>query len=366
MPRFGPSHRVIASCVAAASLYFGAGSALGQSDAAAGGQPSVSDSLAGGRAGLSSDAIAGGQPDISGSLAGGRAGFPAGAFPESGVRSGRGTGGTSISSKFVLPSGGVGVVDAGGGAFLLRDHAFTGFRGVGVIRSFGPRIGPVGTSFGFPSFRRGGFGYPVSVAYEVAPTRTVLWPPAPPQPPRVAREADAQPPEPPTPVEMGTAALASGNAAIAVEHYREALRQRESGAGASSGADQAMQATRTELMRALGIALLAAGRTQQGAAVLRSAYTESPDLAREPFPAETVGDPRDRRRTLRRTVEEAHRVGSASLWLAVTVLMQADGRTEPARRMLHRAAEQGLEAGVVEVFATQLGASGVASTAAGG
>jgi hypothetical protein len=52
------------------------------------------------------------------------------------------------------------------------------------------------------------------------------------------------------------------------------------------------------------------------------------------------------------------RIGSASGWLSVTVLMQADGRYELARKMLKRSADEGLEPDVRSALDAALGAAG--------
>jgi hypothetical protein len=78
--------------------------------------------------------------------------------------------------------------------------------------------------------------------------------------------------------------------------------------------------------------------------MMRQAYRADPTLASRELDADLLNLTSSRRAALvNRAVEYANRVGSASGWLSVTVLMQADGRYELARKQLKKAADEGLE-----------------------
>ncbi|MBN8598829.1 MAG: tetratricopeptide repeat protein [Planctomycetes bacterium] len=103
----------------------------------------------------------------------------------------------------------------------------------------------------------------------------------------------------------------------------------------------------TSAMRVLALAMLDTRQPDDAAAMLRQAYRQDPTLANDALDVEFLGLNGARRSDLiNRAVEYANRVGSASSWLMVSVLMQADGRFELARRMLKRAADEGLEPAV--------------------
>ncbi|GJM18373.1 MAG: hypothetical protein DHS20C14_05860 [Phycisphaeraceae bacterium] len=97
-------------------------------------------------------------------------------------------------------------------------------------------------------------------------------------------------------------------------------------------------------VRGLGVALVAVGRGEDAAATIRYAYVTDPALAGEPLGAWIAGDDaRDLRRLVTDAVKHANRNDSASAWLTVAVLMQAEGRLAVALKMLDRAEERGLD-----------------------
>ncbi len=135
-------------------------------------------------------------------------------------------------------------------------------------------------------------------------------------------------PPPPAPIELITRLLAADNAEDAVRLAREALRA---------------DAENAELMRALAIALIEDKRLKEGIAVMGLAYQTAPNLAFAPLTSQPfAGDQRRMRDAVVRCVTYAHRSNSPSAWVTVTVLMQGEGRDEPARRMLERAQTKGL------------------------
>lgn len=108
-------------------------------------------------------------------------------------------------------------------------------------------------------------------------------------------------------------------------------------------------------MRALAVALLKAGRPQEAVAVAAMAYDKDPSgLAIRPIPTVLFSDPDDLRAALNRAVTYANRVNTASAWLLVATLMQAEGRDPVAARMLDRAIDLGLSERVASAMAAEL------------
>lgn len=147
---------------------------------------------------------------------------------------------------------------------------------------------------------------------------------------RPSAEAQKPPPAPePTPFEKGLLAFRNGRSAEAAKIWRELVKK-----------DHEDFAT----MRLLALALLENREADNAAAMMRQAYRADPTLASRELDADLLNLTSARRASLvNRAVEYANRVGSASSWLSVTVLMQADGRYELARKQLKKAADEGLE-----------------------
>ncbi len=97
-------------------------------------------------------------------------------------------------------------------------------------------------------------------------------------------------------------------------------------------------------MRELGLAMIRNGQRGDGVAILSYAYTQDPQLAWDALPVELFGgDNHLLRDTVVDVVGWGHRNPSASAWLSVAVLMQAEGKDGPALRMIERAQEYGLD-----------------------
>lgn len=97
-------------------------------------------------------------------------------------------------------------------------------------------------------------------------------------------------------------------------------------------------------MRALGLALLDMAQVKEAVALIGMAYATNPGLADEPVPQATFGgSPANLRENLRRASIYANQSKSASAWLTVAVLMQAEGRGANARAMIQRARDAGLD-----------------------
>lgn len=97
-------------------------------------------------------------------------------------------------------------------------------------------------------------------------------------------------------------------------------------------------------IRELGLAMIRVGDRGDGIAMVSYAYSMDPGLAWDAVPASVF---EDSSRILRDSVIDAvgwgHRNPSASVWLTVAVLMQAEGRDGPALRMIERAEGYGLD-----------------------
>jgi len=156
-----------------------------------------------------------------------------------------------------------------------------------------------------------------------------------------------QPPVEPAPepvvlttVEQAEVELAFGDPERAVDLYRAHL--------ADNPGDM-------ESVRALGIALLKAGRFEDAAATVRLAYATDPLLAADPVGSWIGGDSPLAVRHLRvDAARHANRVNTASAWLMVVVLMQGEGLDDPAIKLLDRAGELGLEPAVVSAMRREL------------
>lgn len=163
--------------------------------------------------------------------------------------------------------------------------------------------------------------------------------------PQFVAPAPQPPPQPPRPItatERAESALVGGDPEFAEQILRDHLR--------TSPDD-------TDAMRYLAVALLEGGQPAQAVAVMTMAYDKDPTLAGQPLPGPRLfRDPDDLRAALNRAVTYANRVNTASSWLLVATLMQAEGRDRVARRMVERAADLGLDDRIVDPLLTELGA----------
>jgi hypothetical protein len=117
----------------------------------------------------------------------------------------------------------------------------------------------------------------------------------------------------------------------------------------------------SEALRMLGMALIDARRIPEGVAAIALAHERHPELAHSPVPMDVFGPPEDLRRNLNRVSVHANRVNTASAWLALAVLMQAEGRTRPAAAMLARAEESGLSDEVAREMRSVVGSGQAAA-----
>lgn len=158
-----------------------------------------------------------------------------------------------------------------------------------------------------------------------------------------SRPAPSPAVEPLTDLERARLALELGENAESIRRYRAYLTDER----AAGGDDFAAAAE-------LAVALLSAGRRDDAVAMIRLAYSSDPGLAvaavsqRLDFPAARW------RELVVEAVRHANRRGSPASWLAVGVLMQAEGRDDVALRMVERARDLGLSEAIVTPMAAAL------------
>ncbi len=107
--------------------------------------------------------------------------------------------------------------------------------------------------------------------------------------------------------------------------------------------------------RLLGLVLVEAGRVEEGASLVRAAYRLNPKLAASALSFDDAGFSPARAREMIATLSQhAHKEKSASAWLGVGMLMQAEGRRDLARTMIERARKAGLEGGIADAMTSEL------------
>lgn len=109
------------------------------------------------------------------------------------------------------------------------------------------------------------------------------------------------------------------------------------------------------VVREMGVALLAAGRSEDAMDMVHEAYLNNPELGILPLNRSILGESEEGLRGLViRAVQHTNRNPRAKGWLLVAALMQAQGRVELAGEMIGRAEGLGLEQTVVEGFRESL------------
>lgn len=111
-----------------------------------------------------------------------------------------------------------------------------------------------------------------------------------------------------------------------------------------------------EAVRMLGLAMIADGQIDEGAAKITEAYALDTSLASVPiderlFPSSARLDVRD---LIRRVSIRANRTNAPEAWFALGVLMQAEDRDSVALDMVLKASAQGLDQSVVSPMADAL------------
>jgi hypothetical protein len=108
-----------------------------------------------------------------------------------------------------------------------------------------------------------------------------------------------------------------------------------------------------EALRSLGIALIAMGQVEAGVTHVERAYRIDPTLAQRHFNASLLNE-RSLQGILDHAAQRASISNRAEPWLAVAVLMQAQGKHDAARSALDRARELGLDKLVADWMDSQI------------
>jgi len=221
---------------------------------------------------------------------------------------------TGGSGRILLPNGGCIIPVYCGGYAALCPYGY------------------IGSYFSNGSyFSSGYYAEPMYSSYSPPTTQTVSYTPA------------AEPaPAPVTAQDRAAAKLRFGDAKGAVAAYQAILKKEPHDA---------------QSMRALGLSLIDAGRTGDGVAVIALAYRSDTTLAGTPVDPGAFGKSGELRSNLNRVSSYANREKSASAWLALAVLMQAEGRPRQAMAMIERAKTAGLEDQIVQEMTAALSGS---------
>jgi len=154
------------------------------------------------------------------------------------------------------------------------------------------------------------------------------------------KPAPKPPAPPPTTVEKARAATKNKSFAEAIKLFKEHLK---------SSPDDVLSS------RQLAVSLIESKDVESGAALLRELYRKDPTLAEKPYAGGECGQDSSRLRDMvGRLSGHANKTGSPSAWLAVVVLMQADGRNAQAAKLLDKAKAGGLESDILTKFAAVL------------
>lgn len=156
-------------------------------------------------------------------------------------------------------------------------------------------------------------------------------------------QAQAQPAvevPPPTPLEVARIGLLIGDLASAEAQYRAHLKDNTEDSVA---------------LREFGLVMLEADRVDEGFAAMRKAYRDRPELVGQPLNLAALGFDGARTRTLMGVVSpQANQLKTASAWLTLAVLLQAQEKDGAALRMIKKADEVGLDQSIADPFRTQL------------
>jgi len=151
--------------------------------------------------------------------------------------------------------------------------------------------------------------------------------------------ADAAPPEPETDIEAARRLISSAGFDEAIDRYRAYLVENRDD---------------FSVMAELAVALAGANRFDDAAAMVRMAYSKDPTLSSRPIDARVEVPSHDLRKVVVRTVRFAHKRESASAWLLVAVLMQAEDRDPVGLRMVERAVDRGLSSDIGDAMSASL------------
>jgi len=142
-----------------------------------------------------------------------------------------------------------------------------------------------------------------------------------------------------TALELAQVLLSAGYVEEAIESYRAHLQE---------------DPEDTIAMRVLGAAFIEKGEIGDGFALVRLAYGTDPALAIEPMDATLFGSAKRLREVVRKAVRAANKEDSASAWLSVTMLMQAEGRDRVALKNLAKAEREYLSEDIARALRQRL------------
>jgi tetratricopeptide (TPR) repeat protein len=148
--------------------------------------------------------------------------------------------------------------------------------------------------------------------------------------------------KPAKPVDEGLVALRNHDFETAAGIYAtRAESQRKAEAAVPEEGDAPVEVSRKDF-RLAGLAYAGNRQFEQSMRAFREAYAEDPGLRSMPLDGEAlIGSSMELRSMVTGAVAHAHRTEEADAWLMVGVLMQAEGRTDRARKMLARAEQMG-------------------------
>jgi hypothetical protein len=156
-----------------------------------------------------------------------------------------------------------------------------------------------------------------------------------------AAPTEAAPEEPLTESQRAALLLRAGDVKGAIDVLRAHLT------GATEDA---------EALRLLGLALIVDDQPAEAGAMMTFAYERDRSMAHRPLSESNLyGGSRTLREALRRAVEFANGSNSASSWLLVSVLMQAEGRDARGAAMVERSHAAGLDEQVYQAMKSALG-----------
>lgn len=149
-----------------------------------------------------------------------------------------------------------------------------------------------------------------------------------------------QPVTPPEAIDIARVALVLGNLDSAEEQYRIHLNEHPDDSAA---------------LREFALVMFEADRVDDGFAALRKAYRDQPELAIKPLDLGQFGfDGPRTRRLMAKVSPVANNLKTSSGWLALTALLQWQGKDRAAIRMLEKAEAMGLESEIVTPFRSDL------------
>jgi len=184
------------------------------------------------------------------------------------------------------------------------------------------------------SYRSSGYAYGAST-YGRDPQLYNYSLPAPTSAPVVPAQATA-PLTPPTPLELGKIALAYQQPKVAIEAFKREIKEK---------------GNTPSTLRLLAVALMEDKRFDDAASVMWSAYRIDPKLGGDPIDVSELGYYSAEWRSLvTKAVITANRLNKASSWLLVAALMQAEGRTDLAKKMAEKAKKVGLAPEIAGAF----------------